>query len=68
MRRLTRRHDMGGPLPTLGIYHGVELGPYVGRGHDDLGRVQGARYFPKSVPSRCDATCIRPILALSPLT
>lgn len=31
------------------------------------GKDQDARYFPKSVPPRCDATCIRRILALSPV-
>lgn len=29
------------------------------------GKAQDVRYFPKSVPPRCDATCIRRILALS---
>lgn len=63
-----------GTNAALDVRHGSSLqvlvltwGRMGARAFGGPGKAQDARYFPKSVPPRCDATCIRRTLALSPV-
>lgn len=60
-----------GTNAALDVRHGSSLhvlvltwGRMGARACGGPGKAQDVRYFPKSVPPRCDATCIRRILAL----